>query len=236
MRSKLITASLLLALTSPLALAADVSCKVVGISDGDTFTCLAAGNMQVKVRMAEIDTPESKQPYGTRSRQALSDLVFGKQVTLRVQDTDRYGRTVARAYAGSIDVNAELVRQGAAWVYRQYSKDRSLIGLEEQARKAKRGLWALPESERVPPWEWRRTGAAQRQEQRDSSSLTGARSGTAGGSAVGGSAGGTSYSCSPRKTCGQMSSCAEARFHLQQCGNGRLDRDNDGVPCESLCR
>jgi deoxyribonuclease-1 len=32
-----------------------------------------------------------------------------------------------------------------------------------------------------------------------------------------------------------MSSCAEARYHLEQCGNGRLDRDNDGIPCESIC-
>ena len=236
MHPKMLAAALLLSIVPSLTIAADISCKVVGVSDGDTFTCLAAGNKQVKVRMAEIDTPESKQPFGTKSRQALSDLVFGKTVTLKVQDADRYGRTVARAYVGGTDVNAQLVSQGAAWVYRQYSKDRSLIGLEDQARKAKRGLWALPESERMPPWEWRKAGRDQRQAQRDTSSLTGARSGTAVGSAIGGSAGGTSYSCSVRKTCGQMASCSEARFHLEQCGNGRLDRDNDGVPCESLCR
>src|SRR5690606_31416527 len=107
---------------------------------------------------------------------------------------------------------------------------------EDQARKAKSGLWALPESDRMPPWEWRKAGRDQRKGQRDSSSLTGARSGTAGRSAVGGSAGGSSYSCSTPKTCGQMSSCAEAQFHLNECGNGRLDGDKDGVPCESLCR
>lgn len=233
MRSKLLAASLLIALASPLALAADISCKVVGVSDGDTFTCLAAGNKQVKVRMAEIDTPESKQPYGTKSKQALSDLVFGKQVTLKVQDTDRYGRTVARAYVGSADVNAQLVSQGAAWVYRQYSKDKSLIPLEDQARAAKRGLWALPESERMPPWEWRKAGRDQRQAQRDSISVT---ERPVRGSAVGGGAGGSAFSCEVRKNCGQMSSCEEANFHLEQCGNGRLDRNNDGVPCESLCR
>ena len=44
------------------------------------------------------------------------------------------------------------------------------------------------------------------------------------------------FSCSPRKNCGDMSSCAEARFHLTQCGRGALDRDKDGVPCESICR
>lgn len=44
------------------------------------------------------------------------------------------------------------------------------------------------------------------------------------------------FSCDLRKTCGQMTSCEEARFHLQQCGNGRLDGDSDGMPCESICR
>ncbi len=60
--------------------------------------------------------------------------------------------------------------------------------------------------------------------------------GTSSGSAIGGSAGGTSYSCSTRKTCGQMTSCAEARFHLEQCNSSRLDGNGDGVPCEKLCR
>ena len=44
------------------------------------------------------------------------------------------------------------------------------------------------------------------------------------------------FSCSPRKSCGQMSSCAEARFYLTQCQRGDLDRDSDGVPCESKCQ
>jgi len=72
-----------------------------------------------------------------------------------VQDTDRYGRTVGRVYVGSVDVNAKMIRQGAAWVYRQYAKDQSLYRLEEQAKAAKRGLWGLPETERCAPWDWR---------------------------------------------------------------------------------
>ncbi|MNZ31248.1 Thermonuclease precursor [compost metagenome] len=227
----------LLLLVSPLAVADTVQCRVVGVSDGDTVTCLTSASRQVKVRLAEIDAPESRQPYGSRAKQALSALAFGKQVVLKVQDTDRYGRTVARLMVGRTDVNAELVQQGAAWVYRQYNRDRSLLALEQQARAAKRGLWALPESERLPPWEWRKAGREQRQARPgSSSSLTGGRSGFAGGSAVGGSAGGTGYSCSPRKACSQITSCAEARFHLEQCGNTKLDGNGDGLPCESLCR
>lgn len=44
------------------------------------------------------------------------------------------------------------------------------------------------------------------------------------------------FSCNERKTCGQMTSCNEAMFHPLQCGNNRLDGDNDGMPCGSICR
>src|SRR5690606_17784171 len=124
------TLLLSLALLSFPAIATQLDCRVVGISDGDTLTCLTAERRQVKVRLAEIDTPESRQPYRTRAKQALSDLAFGRDVRLDVHETDRYGRTVARVYAGQVDVNAEMVRQGAAWVYRQYSRDKSLLVLE----------------------------------------------------------------------------------------------------------
>ena len=44
------------------------------------------------------------------------------------------------------------------------------------------------------------------------------------------------YDCQPRRTCSQIGSCAEASWRLQNCPwGGRLDKDGDGVPCESLC-
>jgi len=146
----------LLILWTNAVLAENLSGMVVKIADGDTLTLLVAGNRQVKIRLAEIDTPESHQPYGQKAKQALAGLVFSKTITADVQTTDRYGRSVARVYAGTLDVNAELVRSGTAWVYRKYAKDPSLYELEEQAREKKRGLWALPENQRIPPWEWRK--------------------------------------------------------------------------------
>jgi endonuclease YncB( thermonuclease family) len=129
--------------------------RVVSIADGDTLTLLI-DNTQYRIRLAEIDTPERKQPYGTKAKQALSTLVFGKEVKVDVQTTDRYGRSVARIYVDELDVCAELVKQGMAWVYRKYAKDESLYDIEQQARDERRGLWSLPEFQRVSPWEWRR--------------------------------------------------------------------------------
>ena len=111
-----------LALLAAPLLAAEYTGKVVSISDGDTMTLLVpdgASFKQIKVRLGEIDTPERKQPYGTRAQQTLSELAYNKQARVVVQDTDRYGRTVGRVYVGSLDVNAEMIRQGAAWAYRQ---------------------------------------------------------------------------------------------------------------------
>lgn len=149
------TALLLIGLLPAIALA-DIQCKAVGITDGDTLTCVTAEKAQIKVRLAEIDTPEKKQPYGEKAKQALAGMVHGKQVTLAVQAKDRYGRTVARVHQGNLDVNLEMVSQGAAWVYRKYSEDRTMLVVEAEARQARRGLWALPEAQRLEPWEWRR--------------------------------------------------------------------------------
>ncbi len=129
--------------------------KVVGITDGDTLTLLTDKKRQIKVRLAEIDTPERGQPWGTRAKQALSDLAFGKEARVVYVDTDRYGRMAGRVYVGDTDVNAELIKGGHAWVYRQYVTDPSLFALEEQAKANGRGLWGLPEAQ-VQPWEWRR--------------------------------------------------------------------------------
>jgi endonuclease YncB( thermonuclease family) len=70
-------------------------------------------------------------------------------------DTDRYGRSVGRVFVDGVDVNAEMIRCGAAWVFRKYVRGRTLFNLEREARQEKRGLWCLPESQRIPPWEWR---------------------------------------------------------------------------------
>ncbi|ACO81259.1 nuclease [Azotobacter vinelandii CA] len=157
MRFKLFAASLLPVVTT-FASADNTSCKkVVDVTDGSSFSCLADTRKLVGVKLAKIETPTSRQPYGSASRKALSDLVLGKRVVVQVQATDQYDRLVGRVYVENIDVNARMVSSGAAWTSRLYNLDEGLLNLENRARKAKQGLWALPESERSPPWKWNKT-------------------------------------------------------------------------------
>jgi len=130
-----------------------LSGEVVKIADGDTFTLLTRSKEQVKVRLAEIDTPERGQPYYQKAKDALADKVFQQIVQIEVVDTDRYGRTIGKVYLNGTYVNARMVAEGHAWVYRDYSDDPKMLELESEAQQQSLGLWALPEQ--IPPWEWR---------------------------------------------------------------------------------
>ena len=109
--------------------------NVVKIADGDTLTLLTSSNEQVKMRLAGIDTPEKKQPFGNKAKQALANLAFQKQALIEVEVKDRYGRTVGVVFVDGLNVNAELVKQGMAWVYRKYTNDKALYELESRLRK-----------------------------------------------------------------------------------------------------
>jgi len=188
--------------------------RVVGVIDGDTLDVLVDGT-PVRIRLAGIDTPERGQPWAARSKRALAERVAGRSVRVNAVEVDRYGRTVGEVYADGVCVGCELVREGHAWVYRYFSDDPVLLELEAEARAARRGLWGLPETQRQPPWEWRRQHPWK---------PAGEAPPEAG-----------AFRCGAARRCGDMHSCAEARFHFAECGLTRLDGDGDGVPCEALC-
>jgi endonuclease YncB( thermonuclease family) len=126
---------------------------VIAITDGDTLRALC-DEQQVRVRLADIDAPEHRQPFGTRSRQSLAEMCHRKNAEIRVREKDRYGRMIARVICDGTDANAEQVRRGMAWVYRRYSRDAALLVVEAEAKAARSGLWV--DRKPVPPWEWRR--------------------------------------------------------------------------------
>ena len=139
----------------PIALQARMAdCFVVGISDGDTFTCLTANLKTIKVRLAEIDAPEKAQPFGKKSRQMLASLIHKRHVTLDIQGDDRYQRTLATVYdKQGQNINLIMVQQGMAWTYRQYLHDVAYLQAEQTAREHRRGLWR--DRSPVEPHLWR---------------------------------------------------------------------------------
>lgn len=127
--------------------------RCVGVHDGDTISVMKAGRA-VKIRLEGIDCPELGQDFGTRAKQFTSALVFGKDVEVREYNLDVYGRIVARISVEGKDLSLELVKAGLAWHYKKYSSDPVLAEVEAEARKAKKGLWSMPNP--MPPWEYRR--------------------------------------------------------------------------------
>lgn len=125
----------------------------VQVTSGNNLTVSSLGQTY-RVRLAEIDAPERGQAYADESRESLSILVLGKDIEVIVIRRDRNGRLVGRVFAGMVDVNAELVRRGLAWVNPKTVRDPVLVELEKIARREKRGLWHDPNA--IPPWDWRR--------------------------------------------------------------------------------
>ena len=132
--------------------------KVVSVADGDTITVLRVqGDTKtpVKIRLAGIDTPEKSQDYGNKAKQALSSKVYGKTVTVTFETKDRYGRTIGDIHLNGVWINLQMVSEGWAWHYKQYSKDKQLAAAEIASRNTRKGLWA-DQNKPVPPWEYRR--------------------------------------------------------------------------------
>jgi len=129
--------------------------EVVGVHDGDTITILDANNTQHTIRLSDIDAPELGQDYGTQAKKALSSAVFGKTVKVIVSDRDRYGREIGNVFVDNKSVNLDMVRNGYAWHYKQYSSDSEFAQAEAEARKAKSNVWSRDNAE--PPWSYRKT-------------------------------------------------------------------------------
>jgi endonuclease YncB( thermonuclease family) len=140
--------------------AAQLTGKVVAISDGDTLTVLDSSNIQHKIRLSGIDAPEKKQPFGEKSKQALSDCAYGKSALVEYDKKDRYGRTVGKVLVGPTDCNLRQIDIGLAWHYKKYANeqpaaDRETYAIHERAaRSERRGLWV--EQTAMAPWDFRK--------------------------------------------------------------------------------
>jgi endonuclease YncB( thermonuclease family) len=206
--------------------AADITGKVVAVTDGDTIKILDANRVQHKIRLTGIDAPEKAQPFGNASRKNLASMVAGRDVRIETVKNDRYGRVLGKVWvqphdcpgcAKTLNANLAQLLSGMAWWYQDYAKDQSPEDRQRyesaviEARSRKLGLWSEPGA--IPPWTWRRGQRAPSKSK-----------------AV------ADTQCGTKRYCREMTSCEEAKFYLRQCGELSLDGDKNGVPCESICR
>ena len=131
-----------------------ISGKVIVVSDGDTITILDKSSIQYKVRFEHIDAPEKGQAFGQKSKEFISQLIFGKTVKIKTEIKDRYGRHIGSVYLDEKFINLELVKAGLAWHYKKYSKSQEFSNAEKIAKANKAGLWKEPHP--VPPWDYRK--------------------------------------------------------------------------------
>lgn len=132
--------------------------SLVSVGDGDTIRVLKPNGEQLTVRLACIDAPETAQGViASRSTAALRSLLGRGDLVLKPKSIDKYGRTVAELIVSGQNVNVELVRQGAAFVYRKYltqCDSQAYIAAERDAQLRSRGIWKWGSSV-DKPWDFR---------------------------------------------------------------------------------
>ena len=209
-RRFLLAAAVLVALSWPDLAVAQVGTTILSIGDGDTIRVRQGGKV-LTVRLACIDAPETAQgPYGQQARAYLQQrLPIGREVTLAIKTTDRYGRSVAEVFSG-VNINLALVEDGQAFAYRQFLRGcdaKAYLEAEERASRARLGVWQVPGGI-TRPWDFRR---ARRAEAIPDGTTPGGR----------------------RYRCKEIGSYAKAQELLAQ-GHSYLDGNGDGEACESL--
>lgn len=113
------------------------------VVDGDTVLVVRPGQAKaVSLRIDGIDAPESCQPGGKASRDAMLVMAFRQSVQVEVTGRDVYGRQVGRLVLNGQDLGAEMVRTGMAWAYRFRTGHGPYARLQRAAQKQKIGLFA----------------------------------------------------------------------------------------------
>jgi len=145
--------TLLAALSVQSAFAETITGTVVKIFDGDTLVVQDAAQKRYKIRLAEIDAPEEKQPFWLESSRSLAELCYRKEA--KVEWSERVGKSRYLGYVtcDGKDANAEQLKRGMAWASPRSTKPTSpLYEFEAYARLRRIGLWK--DDDPVPPWEF----------------------------------------------------------------------------------
>lgn len=205
---------------------------VVSVVDGDTVAVEINGEKEV-LRLIGINTPETVDPrkpvecFGKEASNKAKEILTGQRVRLEADPTqgelDKYNRLLRYVILeDGTNFNKKMIEDGYAYenTYNvPYRYQTEFKEAEKTAREAGRGLWAKDTCN------GKLTANNSAEIEAAPKSTTPAPQNT----------GSFSGNCAGKKTCGQMTSCEEAYFYLNNCGVGSLDRDKDGIPCETIC-
>ena len=90
--------------------------QVLRVKDGDTIA-VDSGGLEVDIPPCRYRcTGVRPAPWRGGPRRFLQSLIEGQEAELALVGGDAYRRIVARVHSAGIDVNAEMVRRGLAWV------------------------------------------------------------------------------------------------------------------------
>lgn len=131
------------------------SARVIEVHDGDTLTVAYDGKSK-RVRLFGVDSPELNQAHGKAARAGVRQLVKSHTFSVLELETDQYERPIVRMFfEDGRELNAVVVQSGFAYWYRRYAPKRTDLSLlEQEARRARRGLWRNPPQEK--PWDYRK--------------------------------------------------------------------------------
>jgi endonuclease YncB( thermonuclease family) len=187
---------------------------VTDVQDGDTITFIKSINdskrIAVKGRLYGIDAPELQQEFGTESKNELRKLILNKEVYMNESSIDMYGRSIVKIFLNEVYINEKLVKDGFAWSYKEYNDNNTLLNTAEiEARSKRLGLWNTQSP--IYPSHWRKLRKL-------------------GNSVV------INDKCDYTISCSKIKTCQEAMYLLNECNFYFLDKNNDGIPCETLCK
>lgn len=132
---------------------------VMDVHDGDTITVAPGGaqDMPVGIRLYGIDAPELTQHYGIASRDALRRMLPEKSIVQVIpMGMDRYGRSMGLLVHAGQGINAAMLREGQAWLYKRYCRAkfcRQWLKEVRSAQNQQKGLWKSTDA--LAPWVWR---------------------------------------------------------------------------------
>lgn len=212
--------------------------SVLSVVDGDTVQIEIDGKEET-LRLIGINTPETVDPrkpvecFGKEASNKAKELLTGKSVQLEADSTqgerDKYNRLLRYVILGDgTNFNKKMIEDGYAYEYTYntpYKYQAEFKEAQQKAKEEKQGLWAENSCNGELNFPQTKTETETSQ---SSSSLTSSSSTTSASVS-------SDFICSGKRTCGQMNSCEEAYFYLNNCGVSGLDRDKDGIPCETIC-